>query len=77
MPHSDQIHLLLTLSLGSWTRPPWAAALEHAWLGFRDTNQAQGMQLHARSTAATDTHVNGLSTEVKDCLDMKAESPPF
>ena len=77
MPHSDQTHLLLTLSLGSWAGAPWAAALEHAWPGFRDAGQAQGTHLHCGSTAVTGTRANGLSTEVKDCLDMKAESPPF
>lgn len=56
-------------------RGPGPAVLEHARPEFRDTSQGQGTRLHSGSAAVTSTCANGLSTEVKDCLDMKAESP--
>lgn len=46
------------------------------WPEFGEARQAQGTDLCSRSAAVTGTCANGLSTEVKDCLDMKAESPP-
>lgn len=55
---------------------PLAVAKEQMWPEFGDTGQAQGTDLCFRSAAVTGARANGLSTEVKDCLDMKAESPP-
>lgn len=46
------------------------------WPEFGEARQAQGTDLCSRSAAVTGTCANGLSTEVKGCLDMKAESPP-
>lgn len=54
---------------------PLAVAKKHLWPEFGDTGQAQSTDLCSRSAAVTGARANGLSTEVKDCLDMKAESP--
>lgn len=55
---------------------PLVVANEHIWPELGDIGQAQGTDLCSRSAAVTGTRANGLSTEVKDCLDMEAESPP-
>lgn len=57
--------------------PLGGCSLQHIWPGFGGTDHAQGTYLDSESTAVTSTPANGLSTEVKDCLDMKAESPPL
>lgn len=71
MPHS------IYLKFHCWVPgDPLAVAKEHMWPEFGDTRQAQGTDLCSRSAAVTGARASGLSTEVKDCLDMKAESPP-
>lgn len=55
---------------------PLAVAEEYMWPEFGDAEPGPGCRFVLRVRCSRGTRANGLSTEVKDCLDMKAESPP-